>query len=542
MQPHALDHPSRNNEDESAILLPRSQPEPEPESDTDQHDNDNEPSTPNKQRRHLGLLSTTFLITNRMIGTAIFSVPSSICGSVGSAGATLLLWLAGLFLAYCGMFIWIELGSLMPRSGGEKVYLEAAFPRPAMLVTTVFMVFVVGLGFTGIGSVVVAENILLTINGTASDWVKRALAIGVLTLIATIHIKSCTLGVKIMNILATSKILILTLIILSGLRALAGDLPQIPNPGSSLSHPFENSSTSIPAYTNALFKILATYQGWSNAAYVLDEVKSPRIVLKIAGLVGVGSVGLLYILTNLSYFIVATPEEISQTGVTVVALLIGKVFGETMLWLTALLAALSSFGNLMTASFSMARVVREFAREGVLPFSSVFVQRTREGGPSWAFGLVFAASAGMILFIPFGEVYNFLLDVGQYAIAIINVFVVIGLFIIRRQQARTQTISRGQLKERTFRAWTPIVYVFLASQAFLLITPFVPSATDGKKEKALPSWLYAVVAILIFLGAGVYWFVSWVVIPRRGGFVWRGRKETLPDGEDVFLWDKVKVR
>ncbi|KAL4962936.1 APC family permease [Aspergillus stella-maris] len=546
MQSHSLGDPSPDNEDESAILLPRSQPAPDPdnETDTDNGRDDNEASSGKHPRRHLGLLSTTFLITNRMIGTAIFSVPSSISSSVGSAGATLLLWLAGLFLAYCGMFIWIELGSLMPRSGGEKVYLERAFPRPAMLVTTVFMVFVVGLGFTGIGSVVVAENILLAINGTASDWVKRALAIGVLALIATIHIKSCTLGVKIMNILATSKILILCLIILSGLRALAGDLPQIPSPGSSLTHPFENSSTSIPSYTNALFKILATYQGWSNAAYVLDEVQNPRVVLKIAGLVGVGSVGILYILTNISYFIVATPEEISRTGVTVVALLIGKVFGETMLWATALLAAFSSFGNLMTASFSMARVVREFAREGVLPFSGIFVRRTKEGGPSWAFGLVFAASAGMILFIPFGEVYNFLLDVGQYAVAIINVLVILGLFIIRRQQTQAQARSTpmSHPKERTFRAWTPIVYIFLASQMFLLITPFVPAATDGNQEKALPSWLYAVVAIFVFLGAGVYWFVSWVVVPRRGGFAWKGRKEVLPDGEDVVLWDKVKVR
>ncbi|KAL4796325.1 amino acid/polyamine transporter I [Aspergillus venezuelensis] len=548
MQSHSLGDPSPDNEDESAILLPRSQPQPDHDNESDPDNNsgrdDNEASPDKRPRRHLGLFSTTFLITNRMIGTAIFSVPSSICGSVGSSGATLLLWLAGLFLAYCGMFIWIELGSLMPRSGGEKVYLEAAFPRPAMLVTTVFMIFVVGLGFTGIGSVVVAENILLAINDTASDWVKRALAIGVLTLIATIHIKSCRMGVKIMNILASAKILILILIILSGLRALAGDLPQIPSPGSSLSHPFENSSTSIPAYTNALFKILATYQGWSNAAYVLDEVQNPRVVLKIAGLVGVGSVGILYILTNISYFIVATPEEISRTGVTVVALLIGRVFGETMLWLTALLAALSSFGNLMTASFSMARVVREFAREGVLPFSGVFVRRTREGGPSWAFGLVFAASAGMILFIPFGEVYNFLLDVGQYAIAIINVLVITGLFIIRRQQTQAQhrSISQSDLKEGTLRAWTPIVYIFLVSQVFLLITPFVPAATDKKVGKALPSWLYAVVAILVFLGAGVYWFVSWVVVPRRGGFVWKGRKEVLPDGEDVVFWDKVKVR
>jgi amino acid transporter len=132
-------------------------------------------------------------------------------------------------------------------------------------------------------------------------------------------------------------------------------------------------------------------------------VQNPRKVLKVAGIVGVGTVGLLYILTNISYYIVATPEELSKTGVTVVALLIGKVFGDTMLWLTAVLAALSSFGSLMTASFSMSRVVREFAKEGLVPYSHFFAASTSSGSPSGAFLLVFLSSTIMVLFIPFGK-------------------------------------------------------------------------------------------------------------------------------------------
>ncbi|EAU32194.1 predicted protein [Aspergillus terreus NIH2624] len=350
-----------------------------------------------QSKRDLGLLSTIFLITNRMIGTAIFATPSSIAASVGSPGAVLLLWLVGLLLSYCGMLIWIELGWMMPRSGGEKVYLEAAYPRPPMLVTTIFAVHVIVLGFTGIGSVVVAENLLLAVQGSASDGVKRGLAMAVLAGIAAIHICSRSWGVRIMNALASAKILVLVLIILSGLRALRGDLPQIPSPGSSFRHPFAGSPTTISSYTTALFKILATYQGWSNAAYVLDEVRDPRRTLKMAGIVGVGTVGLLYLLTNIAYFIVATPEEISQTGVTVVALLIGKVFGETMMWLTAILAALSSLGNLMTASFTMSRVVRQFAQEGILPGATLFASTAASGSPTWAFALVFLSSTVMIL-------------------------------------------------------------------------------------------------------------------------------------------------
>ncbi|KAF9884251.1 hypothetical protein FE257_001983 [Aspergillus nanangensis] len=470
----------------------------------DREDGERTSDDPNDANdRHLGLMSTIFLITNRMIGTAIFSTPSSITASVGSAGAVLALWVLGLILSYCGLLIWIELGSLMPRSGGEKVYLEAAYPRPPMLVTIIFAVHVIFLGFTGIGSVVVAENLLLAVNVSTNDMVKRGLALAVLASIAVIHINSRTWSVRIMNALASVKILILVLIILAGVRALPGDLPQIPQPASGLRHPFAGSSRTVSNYTQALFKILATYQGWSNAAYVLDEVKDPRRTLKVAGILGVAIVGVLYTMANVAYFIVATPEEISQTGVTVVALLIGKVFGDTMRWLTAILAALSSLGNLMTASYTMSRVVRQFAQEGrILPGGSFFAATASSGSPSWAFLLVFLSPTVMILFIPFGEVYNFLLDMGQYAVAIINVLVIVGLLLIRQ---------RNPLLQHPFRVWNGVIYVFLATQVYLIVTPF----TSIVAGPSLPPWLSSLMAILVFLGAGVYWYGTRVGLRKR---------------------------
>ena len=75
-----------------------------------------------------------------MIGTGVFSVPSSIITGVGSVGAALLLWVLGIVISFCGLFVWLEFGSLFPRSGGEKVYLEVAYPRPRLLATTLFAI------------------------------------------------------------------------------------------------------------------------------------------------------------------------------------------------------------------------------------------------------------------------------------------------------------------------------------------------------------------------------------------------------------------
>jgi L-type amino acid transporter 9 len=90
----------------------------------------------------------------RIIGTGIFSTPSSILGSVGSVGASLLLWVLGFVLSLCGLFVWLEFGTMIPRSGGEKVYLEAVYKKPKYLASLLFAVNAIILGFTAAGCIV----------------------------------------------------------------------------------------------------------------------------------------------------------------------------------------------------------------------------------------------------------------------------------------------------------------------------------------------------------------------------------------------------
>lgn len=64
-------------------------------------------------------------------------------------GAAMMLWVLGLLLSISGLCVWLEFACMIPRSGGEKVYLEAAYRRPKMLITMVFAVQAILLGFTG---------------------------------------------------------------------------------------------------------------------------------------------------------------------------------------------------------------------------------------------------------------------------------------------------------------------------------------------------------------------------------------------------------
>lgn len=61
--------------------------------------------------------------------------------------------------------------------------------------------------------------------------------------------------------------------------------------------------------------------------YVLNEVKDPVRTVKIAGPFGLLICGILYVLANVAYYAAATPEEIANSGVTVAAYFMKKVFG-----------------------------------------------------------------------------------------------------------------------------------------------------------------------------------------------------------------------
>ncbi|CAK7234634.1 hypothetical protein SEUCBS140593_009009 [Sporothrix eucalyptigena] len=480
--------------------------------------------------RHLGLFSTTFLIVGRIIGTGIFSTPSSITGGVGSVGAALMLWVLGLVLSFCGLCVWLEFGCMFPRSGGEKVYLEAVYRRPRFLATVVFAVQAIALGFTASGCIVFASNIVVAAGRNPGEWEERAVAIGVIIFVTLIHTFIPRVGVVLMNIIGSIKVVILLFIIVTGWVVLSGRIHSIPDPHASFHDAFANSATSSNLYATALFKVLNSYAGWSNAAYVLNEVKRPVHTLKIAGPLGLGICGVLYLLANVAYFAAATPTQIANSGVTVASFFMLQVFGKTASRVLSVFVALSALGNVLSITFAQARVNQELAKEGVIPFQRFWAGTWPAGAPSAGLLLHFIPSFIVIVAIPFGDAFNFIVDVEGYPSSIINAFVVVGLFILR---------WRAPNLPRPFRVWYPIAFLFLVGQSFLLVAPFL-RPPGGKGDTSLPYWLYPIVGIVVLLGGVVYWAVWRKLLPWLGHYELDQQKVALADGTIVTTFHRVK--
>ncbi|KAI0353858.1 hypothetical protein OH77DRAFT_1522103 [Trametes cingulata] len=491
---------------------------------------------------------TVFHSVGRIIGTGIFSTPSSILGSVGSVGASLMLWVLGFVLSFCGLFIWLEFGTMFPRSGGEKVYLEAVYTKPKYLATVLFAVNAIILGSTASNCIVFAQNILVAADQPPSEWVTRGIALGVAGFMTLLHGLTPRLGIWVANGLSLCKIFILLFVVITGWVVLAGHT-SIPDPHANFSNAFGGSSNSGNDYATATFKVLGAYSGWSNVNYVLNNVKDPVRTLKVAGPLGLGICAVLYLLANISYFAAATKEEIIGSGTTVASLFFNNAFGHQAQKALTAFVALSALGDFLSVvidaltylterdncgSFAAARVNQELAKEGIpLPFGNRFWASNWPTGKSPLAGLVMHLIPTVVIIIapPPAVAYPFIVDVEGYPSQIINLFIVIGLLWLRWRKPHLP---------RPFKVWWPLAIFFLAAAVFLLVAPFLPPANGQGDTPPLPYYLYCLVGIAVIAGGALYW-AAWRVVPRRFGYEYVPHKEQLSDGTVVTVFLRKKI-
>ena len=91
-------------------------------------------SPPTLERR-LGPMDAAAIIVSNVIGGGILFTPPQVAASVPNPWLFLGTWLAGGALAFAGCITYAELAALRPRSGGEYVYLHAAYGRMAAFLT-----------------------------------------------------------------------------------------------------------------------------------------------------------------------------------------------------------------------------------------------------------------------------------------------------------------------------------------------------------------------------------------------------------------------
>ncbi|KAJ3339485.1 hypothetical protein HDU93_008199 [Gonapodya sp. JEL0774] len=429
-------------------------------------------------KRRIGWFEGGLFNIGMIIGTGVFSNPTLILRYAGSTGVSLILWILGGVVAAAGLWAFTELGTTLPRSGGEKEYLAYAFPKPKKLLSFLFatngLILLRGAGIAN--TLIVFGNYLnYAIYGPtySSDYGARGLAVAALTVIAAINIFSVSIAIRQVKFRA----------LLVGFVAIVG------------------TSNSPGNYANAIYYVMYAYNGWANVNYILDEVHDPIKNLPKAAIFSLGTTTALYILANLAYFAVLTKEEILGSNLTVAATFftktIGGTFGSRVL---PGLIALSPFGLASVILYTGSRVVLETAREGLIPFADYLGHvNTRFNSPVYAILFLYALTVVFLFAPPPGQAFSFIVSFSGYTGYGFYFLALIGLYIIRRREPELHRPIKAPLVATGIFAFFSIYQVI-----FTLVPP-------TNVTTSYPYYLPYVLSLIILAASIGLWYLQVVV-------------------------------
>ncbi|KAJ1555524.1 hypothetical protein HK405_001016 [Cladochytrium tenue] len=466
-----------------------------------------EDEEPQRLKRRMGWFEAGLFNIGMIIGTGIFSNPSSILSYGGSTGISLVLWILGGIVAGSGIWAFTELGTTLPRSGGEKEYLAYAYPKPNNLLSYLFAINgLIVLRGAGIASatLVFGNYMNYAIYGPTflSNYGSRGWAFGALTVITAINIFSVPIAIRLNSVVTVYKMLLVTLIVLVGLVAICGGLKGVDVPSLVTNVNMEGNSNSAGSFANAIYYVMNAYNGWANVNYILDEVHDPIRNLPKAAIFSIGSTTVMYVLANVAYFAVLTKEEILGSSLTTAAAFfskaIGGTFGQRVL---PGLVALSPFGLAISLLYAGSRVVLEIARQGLLPFGDYigWVDEKYTKSPIFAILFLYVLSTIFLFAPPPGQVFNFIVSFSGYTAYFFYFLAVVGIYVVRYREPNLI---------RPIRVFTPAAVLFAVVSVFQLVFSFVPPTKVTTTYPYYAPYLTSVLLLIVTVG---FWYLQVVV-------------------------------
>ncbi|VEU23047.1 DEKNAAC104300 [Brettanomyces naardenensis] len=490
---------------------------------------------------HITAFSTFYLIVQGVIGTGIFATPASVLVSMGSIGASYVLWIVGFIIVLFQTFMYVEYTSYFRhRSGAEVVYLEQSFPNPKFLVPVVYAATNVLLSFDTSAAQAFSTYIYDAAGYDASNWEIRGLGIAALVLGALITAFNSNFAVKMNNVIGFIKVIFVLFLALSSLAVLAGST-KVPKEAAHavFDNAWAGTTTDGNSISNAILKVYFSFWGVPYAFGVVAESHPKNTVrtYSIAIPLTMFFILIIYTLVITGYYAgVANVNEIKNTGNLIAAVYFQKIFG-TKASVKALSAfvSISAFGHLQTAYLSHSRSLRECGRQGVLPYPRLWTSVKPFGTPLFPIFITFLVNFVVLIAPPPGDAYNFVVDIGSYSSYIFAVLLAIGLFKLRKARRKVG------LGYREFHCPTIILVIVLLFSLFVIVMAFVPPKGTLKGDDV--SFFYAaypITTIGICIVCVIYYFLWAYLAPRIGKYRHRILEYRLANGE---LGHKViKVR
>lgn len=413
--------------------------------------------------RGLGLWSATAIVIGDTIGTGVFLVTSDMARAVGSAELVFAAWIVGGLIVLFGAFCYAELGAAFPKAGGAYVYLERGLgplwgflfgwmssflERPvAMATLAAGCLRFVGFLLPAVAAPLAAAHA----GGYAFNFtVAQPLAAAVIVVITAINYLSVKMGGGIQVLLTSLKVGAILLIVVLG--AALGK--HAIGPAAPAAVPLGLGT--LGAFLTALVPAMWAYNGFNDLGDLGEEIQEPHKNIPRAIILGLLTVGGLYLLANVVYFHVLSFAQLSQSQHVASDVVQSFAGRQGAAWLTVAMA-LSALGALHVVELTGARIPYAMARDGAFfRFAQRLQPRFRT--PSGALLLEGGVAAALALTGTFEELYSLFV----FAVWIFMALVALALIRLRRREPELP---------RPYRAWgypwTPGTF-FIAAVALTL--------------------------------------------------------------------------
>jgi APA family basic amino acid/polyamine antiporter len=372
--------------------------------------------------RPLGAIHAAALVVASMVGTGIFTTTGVLLTSLPSPVVVLAAWAISGVLALCGAAVYAELGAMMPRVGGEYVYVSRAFGPVAGFMSG-WVALIVGFAAPTAGG---AIGFASYVNAVVPALPPKAVAIALIVAVTALHMTDVRLGGRVQAGLAGMVVAVIVLFVVAALATgrlsathLVATVPAAPAHGGGIA--------AAGALAIALVQVSYAYSGWNGAAYVAGEVRDPVRALPRALVLGTGLVTVLYLALNVVYLCAAPPAALAgQINVGHIAA--GALFGPRGADVVSSLIALTNAGFVSAMVMSGPRVAVAMGEDGAF-FRALGRTNTR-GAPSRAVGLQGALAIVAVLTAKYDQL---LVYVG-FTLTLNAAAAVLAAFVLRRRE------------------------------------------------------------------------------------------------------------
>lgn len=367
--------------------------------------------------RVVGPVATALFVVGYTIGSGIFRLPAEVASKTGAPGTMLLWWILGAVFALAGALCFAELGSRLPKSGGEFAYLNAAF-GPSLA----FLFGWCNLVLSGPASIAAVARTFADYGAALlpmGEWPRRAVAAALIVLHALVVLRSTRGGARVVGVATVGKLVAIGIVIVAALTVAVP--PGVAPPAG------DGAPASTTQLALGFTAIIFAYKGFQSVAMLGGEVRDPQRSIPLGVIGGTALVGLLYVLLNFAFVRVLGFAHV-QGSTAVAADTMRAIFGDPGARFVSALVLVATFGTVAAQMMAFPRLAFAMAEEGV--FFRRFATLSRWNTPSQAVGLV----AGMALVLVLTGSYAALIRLAVLSLYPLTAVALCSAVVLRRRE------------------------------------------------------------------------------------------------------------